>query len=148
VKLDIAGKELIEAGLARVWLSLNDPAFLMRCIPGCRSMREIALDRFAVSLSIQLAAVGGTFEGSIALSEKVEQQHCLIAVSGQGTLGHGSGEARMRLEPADGGTLLIYTGSGEVGGLIAGVGQRVLRGISKYLIASFVKSVRRELTGD
>jgi uncharacterized protein len=54
----------------------------------------------------------------------VEQQHCLIAVTGQWTLGHGSGEARMRLAPADGGTLLIYTGNGEVGGLIAGVGQR------------------------
>ena len=148
MKLDIAGRELIEAGLARVWLSLNDPAFLMRCIPGCRSMREIAPDRFAVSLSIQLAAVGGTFEGSIALSEKVEHQHCLIAVTGQGTLGHGSGEARMRLEPADGGTLLIYAGSGEVGGLIAGVGQRVLRGISKHLIASFIKSVRSELGRD
>ena len=59
-----------------------------------------------------------------AASQKVEQQHCLIAVKGQGTLGHGSGEARMRLEPADGGTLLIYAGSGEVGGLIAGFGQR------------------------
>jgi uncharacterized protein len=63
-------------------------------------MREIAPDRFAASLSIQLAAAGGTFEGSIALSEKVEQQHRLIAVRGQGTLGHGSGEARMRLEPS------------------------------------------------
>jgi carbon monoxide dehydrogenase subunit G len=72
----------------------DDPAFLMRCIPGCRSMREIAPDRFAVSLSIQLAAVGGTFEGSIALSEKLKQHYCLIAVTGQGTLGHGSGEAR------------------------------------------------------
>ena len=30
----------------------------------------------------------------------------------------------MRREPADGGTLLIYAGSGEAGGLIAGVGQR------------------------
>src|SRR5262249_15421676 len=138
---------LIGAGISRVWLSLNDPAFLMRCIPGCRSMHEIAPDRFAVSLAIQLAAVGGSFEGNITLSEKVDEQHCLIAVTGKGSLGHGSGEARMRLEATEGGTLLIYAGSGELGGLIAGVGQRVLRGISKHLIASFFKSVRSELAG-
>jgi carbon monoxide dehydrogenase subunit G len=41
--------------------------------------------------------------------------------------------------------LLVYEGTGEIGGLVAGVGQRVLRGVSKHLIGKFFKSVRTEL---
>jgi uncharacterized protein len=43
---------------------------------------------------------------------------------------------------------MSYAGSGEIGGLVAGVGQRVLRGVSRHLIASFIKAVRSELEGD
>jgi uncharacterized protein len=148
VKLDIGGKEVIEAPLERVWASLNDPDFLTRCIPGCRNMRKVAPDKYAVQLDLKVASVGGSFEGEIALSDKTAPEQCRIAISGSGTLGHGSGEARFRLEPADGGTLLAYDGTGEIGGLVAGVGQRVLRGVSKYLIGKFFKSVRSELEGE
>jgi uncharacterized protein len=148
MKLDIGGQERIEAPIERLWASLNDPAFLIRCIPGCRSMREIAPDSYAVRLDLKVASVGGSFEGSIGLSEKTAPERCRIAVSGSGTLGHGSGEARFKLEPAAAGTLLIYEGSGEIGGLVAGVGQRVLRGVSKHLVAKFIKAVRTELEAD
>ena len=147
MKLDIGGEELIDAPIERLWASLNDPAFLTRCIPGCRSMQEIAPDSYTVLLDLKIAAVGGSFEGNIALSDKVAPERCRIAVRGNGTLGHGSGEARFTLSPAESGTLLVYEGSGEIGGLVAGVGQRVLRGVSKHLVAQFIKAVRSELSG-
>jgi uncharacterized protein len=145
MKLDIGGQEAIAAPLERVWASLNDPEFLARCIPGCRSMRELAPDRYGVHLDLKVASVGGSFQGEIALSDRAAPERCRIAISGSGTLGHGSGEARFTLEPADGGTLLAYDGTGEIGGLVAGVGQRVLRGVSRHLIGKFFKSVRSEL---
>ena len=74
-------------------------------------MREIAPDSYAVHLDLKVASVGGSFEGSIGLSEKTPPTHCRIAVSGSGTLGHGSGEARFKLAPAEAGTLLIYEGA-------------------------------------
>jgi len=147
VKLDIGGKEVIAAPLERVWTSLNDPEFLSRCIPGCRSMQELAPDKYTVHLDLKVASVGGSFQGEVALSDKTVPEQCRIAISGSGTLGHGSGEARFKLEPADGGTLLAYEGVGEIGGLVAGVGQRVLRGVSKHLIGKFFKSLRTELEG-
>ena len=123
------------------------PHFSARCIPGCREMRELAPDKYAVRMDLKVASVGGSFAGEIALSDKTAPQACRIAVSGSGTLGHGTGEARFTLEPAENGTLLAYDGAGEIGGLVAGVGQRVLRGVSKHLIGKFFKSVRTELEG-
>jgi uncharacterized protein len=147
MKLDIGGQEKIAATLDQVWASLNDPLFLTRCIPGCRSMVETAPDQYAVHLDLKVASVGGSFEGKIGLSDKQPPQQCRITVSGSGTLGHGSGDAKFTLAPADDGTLLTYEGAGEIGGLVAGVGQRVLRGVSKHLIGKFIKSVRSELAG-
>jgi carbon monoxide dehydrogenase subunit G len=145
VKLEIGGQEVIAAPAERVWASLNDPAFLARCIPGCRSMQETGPDRYTVRLDLKVASVGGSFEGSIALSDKSPPRHCRIAVAGSGTLGHGTGEAAFELAPQEGDTLLVYRGSGEIGGLVAGVGQRVLKGVSKHLIGKFIKAVRSEL---
>jgi carbon monoxide dehydrogenase subunit G len=147
VKLDIGGQEVIAAQPEIVWAGLNDPDFLARCIPGCRQMNELAPDRYAIRLDLKVASVGGSFDGEIALSDRSAPETCRIAVSGSGTLGHGRGEARFTLGPAESGTLLAYEGSGEIGGLVAGVGQRVLRGVSKHLIGKFFKSVRAELEG-
>ena len=145
MKLDLAGKEVIDAPIELVWSSLNDPRFLTLCIPGCRSMQEVAQDSYLLHLDLKVASVGGTFEGKVALSDKVAPEQCRIVISGSGTLGHGSGEARFTLSPADNGTLLVYDGAGEIGGLVAGVGQRVLRGVSKHLVGKFFKSVRTQL---
>lgn len=60
MKLDIGGQEAIAAPLERVWTSLNDPEFLSRCIPGCRSMRELAPDTYAVHLVLEVVQ-GGHF---------------------------------------------------------------------------------------
>jgi carbon monoxide dehydrogenase subunit G len=145
VKLDIAGEELIAAPQERVWTSLNDPAFLTRCIPGCRSMQEAGPDRYTLQMDLKVASVGGSFEGNIALLDKVPPRQCRLTLSGSGTLGHATGEARFSLEPTDGGTKLIYAGAGEIGGLVAGVGQRVLRGVARHLIGKFFKTMQQEL---
>ena len=37
-----------------------------------------------------------------------------------------------------------YNGEGEIGGLVAGVGQRILKGVAKHLIGQFFKALRKE----
>jgi len=146
MRLEISGREQIEASSERVWAGLMDPGLLKRCIPGCRSMEELAPDAYRIRLALKVAAVAGAFEGRIGLADRIEATGCRIAITGSGTLGHGHGEARLRLEGLADATVLTYEGSGEIGGLVAGVGQRVLRGVAKHLIGSFFKSLRSELT--
>ncbi len=145
MKLDIGGNEAIPARVEALWIALNDPKVLTRCVPGCKSMIEVAPDAYKVDMQLRVAAVGGSFEGEISLSDKQPPQTCMIKVSGAGTLGHGNGTARFEIEP-DGeyGSRLIYKGSGEVGGLVAGVGQRILASVSKHLIGRFFVALRKE----
>jgi uncharacterized protein len=145
VKLDIGGNEAIPASVDALWVALNDPKVLTRCIPGCKTMTEIAPDAYKVDMQLRVAAVGGSFEGEISLSDKQAPKTCNIKVSGAGTLGHGNGTARFELEPdGEDGAKLVYKGTGEIGGLVAGVGQRILASVSKHLIGRFFVALRKE----
>ena len=144
MKLDIGGEEIFEVGIEALWRALNDPAVLVKCIPGCKEMIPQGDDRFKLILNLKVASVGGSFEGEISLSDKQPPAQCKVAVSGSGTLGQGSGAATFSLEAQPTGTLMRYSGEGEIGGLVAGVGQRILKGVSKYLIGQFFKALRKE----
>ena len=145
MKLDIGGSETVPAPVEALWGALNDPAVLTRCIPGCKTMTETAPDSYKVEMQLRVAAVGGSFEGEIALSDKEAPKSCNIKVSGAGTLGHGTGTARFDIEPdGEGSSKLIYKGNGEIGGLVAGVGQRILSSVSKHLIGRFFVALRKE----
>ena len=145
MKLDIGGNETIPAPVKALWVALNDPNVLTRCVPGCKSMTEIGPDAYKVDMQLKVAAVGGSFEGEISLADKQAPRTCSIKVSGAGTLGHGNGTARFEIEPdGENGSRLIYKGTGEIGGLVAGVGQRILASVSKHLIGRFFVGLRKE----
>ncbi len=145
MKLDIGGEEKFDVGIEALWAALNDPAVLCKCIPGCKEMTPTAEDQFKLLLELKVASVGGSFEGAIALTDKQPPAQCRLAVSGEGSLGHGNGAATFSLSADGGQTLMRYAGEGEIGGLVAGVGQRILKGVAKHLIGQFFKTLRTEL---
>jgi carbon monoxide dehydrogenase subunit G len=60
-----------------------------------------------------------------------------MAVEGSGGPGFVRGEAAISLVETPGGTRVDYTADVQVGGLIAGVGQRLLGGVSKMMTDQF-----------
>ena len=71
---------------------------------------------------------------------------CTINLSGEGTLGTGSGLAVIMIEDlGEGKSKISYEANGDVGGLVAGVGQRVLMGVAKHLTRQFFNSLKDHL---
>src|ERR1700743_2625820 len=82
VKLDIGGNEAIPAPVDALWIALNDPKVLTRCVPGCKSMTEIGPDAYKVDMQLKGAAVGGSFEGELSVSDKDAPRTGTIKVCG------------------------------------------------------------------
>ena len=59
MKLDIGGDEKIQAPVEALWKALNDPVVLTRCIPGCKTMTEIAPDTYKVEMQLRVHAPAG-----------------------------------------------------------------------------------------
>ncbi|MEL0042453.1 MAG: carbon monoxide dehydrogenase subunit G [Candidatus Puniceispirillum sp.] len=145
MKLELGGEETINTSPDSLWESVIDPVVLQRAIPGCISMVETEPGHYVMTLELKVAAVGGSFEGSVALSDMDPPRACVITVSGSGTLGTGTGSATVTIsETDDGNAKIAYQASGEVGGLVAGVGQRILMGVAKHLVRQFFAALKKE----
>ena len=98
MKLDIGGVETVQVAVEELRKALNDPAVLTRCIPGSKTVTEIAHDAYEVEMQLR-DAFGGSFEGEISLADKTPPIICSMKVSGAGTLGHENGSARFEIAP-------------------------------------------------
>jgi hypothetical protein len=140
------GEYALPARQAELWRLLNDPEVLAKIIPGCNTVRAVGTDRYEMGLKLQVGSVSGEYLGSVAISDKQEPLHYVLTVEGQGSIGFMKGSAAFDLEPqGEGASLLRYAGSAEVGGVVAGVGQRVLSGVAKYLAGRFFKALEKHI---
>ena len=121
----------------QVWAAFLDPEQLRQAIPGCEKLEAMGNDEYKATMKIGVAAVKGTFEGKVRLSDKKPPESYKLSVEGSGGPGFIRGETVISLAEADGGTRVSYTADVQVGGLIAGVGQRMLGGVSKMMADQF-----------
>jgi hypothetical protein len=135
--MKIEGAHEIPAPRARVWDAFLDPEQLKKAIPGCEKLEAIGEDEYKATMKVGVAAVKGTFEGKVRLFDLKAPDTYRMAVEGSGGPGFIRGETQITLSDADGGTRVGYSADVQVGGLIAGVGQRMLGGVSKMMADQF-----------
>jgi uncharacterized protein len=143
----VSGSYTINAPRERLWQSLNDPAFLKACLPGCESMEASGPDQYQATLTVGIAAVKGKYAGSVTLSEKEPPQRFKMRVEGKGTGGFMQGTGLLDLAEDPQGTKVTYEGDVQVGGPIASVGQRLLDGAAKMMVGQFFTAVNTQLAG-
>jgi carbon monoxide dehydrogenase subunit G len=139
--MKIEGSHDIPAPRQKVWEAFLDPAMLRRAIPGCERLEATGEDEYNATMKIGVAAVKGTFEGKVKLSDKTPPESYRMAVEGSGGPGFVRGTTVISLSDIDGGTRVSYTADVQVGGLIAGVGQRMLGGVSKMMADKFFSAM-------
>jgi carbon monoxide dehydrogenase subunit G len=84
-----------------------------------------------------VAAIKGTYKGKVAIVEKDPPNSYTLQVEGSGGPGFVKGSAKIVLEPDGDATRVRVEGDGQVGGMLAGVGQRMLPGVAKMLMNQF-----------
>lgn len=125
---------------------LNDPEVLRRCTPGCKELQKDGEDRYVATLDIGVAAVKGTYKGEIELVDKNPPESYTLVVNAQGLPGFVRARARFHLEEQGiGRTNLTYNGEAQVGGIVAGVGQRVLQAVGRFILGQFLKGLEKEV---
>lgn len=145
--LELRGEHAFPTGRQALWSLLNDPEVLRKAIPGCNAVERVAEDRYRMGLKLQVANVSGEYMGEVQIRDRREPAHYVLIVGGEGSLGFMKGEAAFDLEERpEGGTLLRYAGTAEVGGVVAGVGQRVLLGVARFLVGRFLKALEQHAT--
>src|SRR4051794_29418069 len=140
--MKITGTSTLAADPATVWQALNDPAVLVRAIPGCRALEALGEDSYAMTVAAGVGSIKGVYDGRVRLSDQAEPDSFRLHAEGSGAPGTISADVLVNIATAaDGGTELTYDADAAVGGMIGGVGQRMLAGVSRRMAAEFFGNV-------
>ena len=145
--MKVSGEATLHAPIARVWEALNDPAVLVRTIPGCERLEATGPDSYRMVVTAGVASVRGTYAGEVKLHDQRPPNEFVMSATGAGGPGTVSTEVQVRLVEHDGATLLTYDADAVVGGMIGGVGQRMLAGVAKKMAGEFFADVDDVLIG-
>ena len=148
MNLRVKGKENVQAPAAQVWAALVDPVLLQRCIPGCKRLELVGDQVYQVTMEVGVAAVKGKFAGQVQLSDLAPPRQLVLNVQADGPTGFVHATAHIELTSRPGSTQVGYDGRADIGGKIAGVGQRVCGGVAKFLAGQFFKAFSKELSAN
>jgi carbon monoxide dehydrogenase subunit G len=145
--MQLTGTYAFNAPIARVWTLLNDPNVIASCLPGCEKLEPLGDDRYRANLSMAVAAISGQYSGTVALLDKQPPRSYRLVVDGSGKAGFVKGEATVTLAEsttATDATDVRVQGEGQVGGLMARVGQRLLGSVSQMMLDRFFAALREK----
>ncbi len=145
--MKVAGSHTVQAPRQQVYDALQDPAVLARTLPGCQQLEVTDDDTYRATVTAGVASVKGTYAGTVVLLDRTEPSSYRMQASGAGAPGTISADATIRLEEDGEGTVVHYEADAIVGGMIGGVGQRMLQGVARRTAGEFFGNVERELTG-
>jgi carbon monoxide dehydrogenase subunit G len=140
--MKVTGSATVTGAVERVYAALTDPAVLVRTIPGCERLERTGPDAYTMTVSAGVAAIKGTYGGEVLLSEQRPPNAFVLKASGAGAPGTVEAVARISLTPAaDGTTTVGYDADAVIGGMVGGVGQRVLTGVARRMADEFFAAV-------
>ncbi len=143
--MKVEGAYTFPAPPQQVWSLLLDPESLRACIPGVESLTETSPDHWDAVLKVGVAAIKGTYKSKVAIVDKQEPTSYTLQVEGSGGPGFVKGSAKVTLVDEGQQTRVQVDGDGQVGGTVAGVGQRMLGGVAKMLMNQFFECLRNRL---
>ncbi|KAB8192304.1 carbon monoxide dehydrogenase [Nonomuraea phyllanthi] len=143
--MKVAGSAVIGVQRDRVWAALQDPAVLVRTIPGCERLEETGPDTYRMTVNAGVASVKGVYQGEVALAEPLAPECFTLRARGQGAPGTVDATVLVRLSEVDGGTRVDYDADAVIGGMIGGVGQRMLGSVARRTAGEFFAAVDEHL---
>jgi carbon monoxide dehydrogenase subunit G len=146
--MKVTGSAVLHASPDAVYAALTDPAVLSSTIPGCESLTALGDDRYRMTVTAGVASIKGSYEGEVSLHDQQVPTSFVLRAKGAGAPGTVAVTVPVTIsDVGDGTTRLDYAADAVVGGMVGGVGQRMLTSVSKKMAGQFFDAVDDVLTG-
>jgi uncharacterized protein len=142
----IAGSNTVPFPVAQVWDAILDPQVLVATIPGCEKLETTGTHQYAMTVTAGVAAIKGTYAGSCSLADLEDHESLVMRLQGSGAPGTIDATVQVSFDEAEPGlTKIDYEAEAIVGGMVGGVGQRMLTSVSKRMATEFFGNVAAAL---
>ena len=134
---------------AAVFELLQDPAVLAKALPGTKMLTRTAEDHYEGTMKVSIGPMtAAEFGVTVELKDKIAPERFTMHIDSKGSVGFAKGTATIELQEQPGPvTLMTYSSDVQIGGKIAGVGQRLLESVGKMMTRQALDSLNKELQG-
>ena len=144
--MKLSATRTFKAPQEKVFAALIDPVVLQKCIEGCEKMEKTGEDSYAAHLKIGVAGLKGSYVGNIRIEDKKPPESFTLHADGRGGPGWVKGTAKVRISPTGEGSALQCDSEGQVGGLIAAVGSRLVEAAGRKMLDEFLRKLDQQLS--
>ena len=145
--MKFTGQHVVQGSPEQVWAALLDPEVLVRTIPGCERLVATGDNTYDMTVTAGVAAIRGSYAGSCRLHSLQPHESLVMDLQGAGAPGTIGATVDVTFADLGGRTEVGYSADAVVGGMLGGVGQRMLTSVSKRMAGEFFTSVERAMTG-
>lgn len=143
--MELKNQVTMNAPREAVFRVMTEPEYLLKTMPGLKALTPTEEGVYDAVLEIGVAAVRGRYQGTMRMVENEPPSAYRLQMEGKGPGTFVKLDLGVHLEASEAGkTAVQYQGDAQVGGTLAGVGQRMLAGVAGMIMGQFLKAVDRE----
>ena len=138
----------IDLDQEEVWGAINDPQILAEILPNCESLEPISEHQFTAHINVKIGPISSKFESTLEMFDLKEPDGYKFRVQGNGKKGSMNGQGEIKLFPNGSGTGFTFIAKGNITGIIARVGQRLIEATGKRLMDQGFENFKNRVMGN
>lgn len=128
-----------------VWDFLLNPQDIAPCIPDVQSLDVTSPDSFKAKVKVGLSLVKGTVDFDFRIADKVPPSSAKLIGSGRGVGSTMEIQTAFTLDELGSGTKVGWAADVNVGGIMAGLGSKLLDSTSAKMVQQVVENLTNKL---
>ena len=144
--MNLKGEQQLEGTPEQIYNLLQDPDTLASIMPGCEELTQAGEDQYKGVIKAKIGPVSSQYKAGFKIKDKEPPNSYRLLVDGQGPGGFVKADVKIELKGNDEGTMLHYSGTANVGGKIASIGQRLVESGAKIIIKQGFKALKKEVS--
>ena len=138
----------IDLDQEEVWDAINNPEILAEILPNCESLEPISKHQFTAHINVKIGPISSKFESTLEMFDLKEPDGYKFRVQGNGKKGSMNGQGEIKLFPNGRGTGFTFIAKGNITGIIARVGQRLIEATGKRLMDQGFENFKNRVMGN
>lgn len=140
------GEFIIDAPREEVWGYISNPQSALDYVPNIRKLNVLSENKFTATVGVGVGSIRGNFDLEFEVVENIPPIHTKLKAKGSGLKSIVDFETAIDLSATPNGkTNTKWLADANVGGLIAGVGQRLLRMVAEKTVNELFDRLRSKL---
>ena len=138
----------LEMDQEEVWSAIQNPNILAEILPNCTALEPLGNNKYTAHIDVKIGPVHSKFRSTLEMYDMQELDGYKFRVQGNGKKGSMNGQGEIKLFSNGSGTGFTFIAEGNVTGIIARVGQRLIEAAGKKLMDQGFKNFKNRVMGN